>query len=200
MDRIQFPDSPLEIPNFLGGAWQPGSGPVHEIRSPWTGMAIGKLYSSDASDVAAAVEAAKGPAKAWGELSLKDRTAVMFRFRDELLARMEPIAQSVSAESGKLLAESKAGLMKGIEVLEFALSLQNLDDGGKMIVSSGVTCEYRREPLGIVAGITPFNFPAMVPMWMIPLAITVGNAFVWKPSDKTPLTSLLIAEAAVTSE
>ncbi len=196
MDHIQFPDSPLEVPNFLGGAWQPGSGPVHEIRSPWTGMAIGKLYSSNASDVAAAVEAAKGPAKAWGELSLKDRTAVMFRFRDELLARMEPIAHSVSSESGKLLAESKAGLMKGIEVLEFALSLQNLDDGGKMIVSSGVTCEYRREPLGIVAGITPFNFPAMVPMWMIPLAITVGNAFVWKPSDKTPMTSLLIAEAA----
>lgn len=196
MTHLQFSESIIEARNFIAGRWVAGSGATQPIRSPWTGKAIGKLYSSATSDVASAVEAAKGPAKAWGELSLKERTSVMFRFRDELLARMESIAQSVSAESGKLLAESRAGLMKGIEVLEFALSLQNLDDGGKMIVSSGVTCEYRRESLGIVAGITPFNFPAMVPMWMIPLAITVGNAFVWKPSDKTPLTSLLIAEAA----
>lgn len=85
--------------------------------------------------------------------------------------------------------------MKGIEVLEFALSLQNLDLGGKMEVSRGVTCEYRREPLGVVLGITPFNFPAMVPMWTIPIALALGNAYVWKPSDKTPLTSVRIANA-----
>src|SRR5262249_42257269 len=82
-----------------------------------------------------------------------------------------------------------------IEVLEFALSLQNADAGGRMEVSRGVFCEYRREPLGVVAGITPFNFPAMVPMWMIPIALTLGNSFVWKPSEKTPLTSILIANA-----
>ena len=85
--------------------------------------------------------------------------------------------------------------MKGIEVLEFALSIQNLDLGGKVEVSRGVSCEYRREPLGVVANITPFNFPAMVPMWTIPIALALGNAYVWKPSDKTPLTAQKIANA-----
>jgi malonate-semialdehyde dehydrogenase (acetylating)/methylmalonate-semialdehyde dehydrogenase len=84
--------------------------------------------------------------------------------------------------------------MKGVEVLEFALSLQNLDSGGRMEVSRGVHCEYRRMPLGVVAGITPFNFPAMVPMWMMPIAIALGNAFVWKPSEKVPMTSQLLGE------
>ncbi len=196
MHMLQFSDPDTEVRNLIGGGWIPGGGPVAELRSPWTGQGIGRLFASSAADVATAVKAAQGPARAWGDLPLKERTAVMFRFRDELFARQDAIANSVSAESGKLLSESRAGLLKGIEVLEFALSLQNLDGGGKMLVSTGVTCEYRREPLGIVAGITPFNFPAMVPMWMIPLAITAGNAFLWKPSDKTPLTSLLLAEAA----
>lgn len=120
---------------------------------------------------------------------------MMFRFREELLRNVERISHCVAAESGKLPLEARAGVLKGVEVLEYALSLQNLDDGAKVQVSAGVTCEVRREPLGVVAGITPFNFPAMVPMWMIPLAITMGNAFVWKPSDKTPLTSRFLAEA-----
>ena len=85
--------------------------------------------------------------------------------------------------------------MKGLEVLEFALSLQNMDVGGRMEVSRGVSCEYRRIPLGVVANITPFNFPAMVPMWTIPISLALGNAYIWKPSDKTPLTSIEIANA-----
>jgi len=85
--------------------------------------------------------------------------------------------------------------MKGLEVLEFALSLQNMDVGGRMEVSRGVSCEYRRIPLGVVANITPFNFPAMVPMWTIPISLALGNAYIWKPSDKTPLTSIEIAKA-----
>lgn len=88
-----------------------------------------------------------------------------------------------------------AGLQKGIEVLEFALAIQNLDIGGRAEVSRGVSCEYRRVPLGVVAGITPFNFPAMVPLWTIPIALTLGNAYLWKPSEKTPLTAMKIAGA-----
>jgi malonate-semialdehyde dehydrogenase (acetylating)/methylmalonate-semialdehyde dehydrogenase len=107
-----------------------------------------------------------------------------------LLRDINLIANQVSLESGKTLTEAKAGLLKGIEVLEFALSLQNLDTGGKIEVSRGVYCEYRRESLGVTVGITPFNFPAMVPMWMIPISIALGNSFVLKPSDKTPLTSV----------
>src|SRR3989344_39824 len=93
------------------------------------------------------------------------------------------------------MEEARAGLMKGIEVLEFALAIQNLDLGGKVEVSRGVTGEFKREPLGVVANITPFNFPAMVPMWTIPIALALGNAYVWKPSDKTPLTAMLIGNA-----
>ncbi len=126
---------------------------------------------------------------------MKDRAKILFEFRNILLREQDAIATLKGAESGKIFAEAKAGLMKGIEVLEFALSIQNLDLGGRVEVSRGVSCEYRREPLGVVANVTPFNFPAMVPMWTIPIALALGNAYVWKPSDKTPLTARKIADA-----
>ena len=126
---------------------------------------------------------------------MKERAQVLFRFRDILLRDIKKIAQRISSECGKTLSEAEAEVFKGIEVTEFAVSLQNLDVGGRLEVSRGVFCEYRREPLGVVAGVTPFNFPAMVPMWMIPIALALGDAFVWKPSDKTPLTSKLLADA-----
>jgi malonate-semialdehyde dehydrogenase (acetylating)/methylmalonate-semialdehyde dehydrogenase len=126
---------------------------------------------------------------------MKERAKVLFNFRNILLRDIDMIAHVKSSESGKTFDEGKAGLMKGIEVLEYALSLQNADLGGKVEVSRGVMCEYRREALGVVANITPFNFPAMVPMWTIPISLALGNAYVWKPSDKTPLTALKIADA-----
>jgi len=97
-------------------------------------------------------------------------------------------------EAGKTVAEARAGILKGLEVAEFAASLQNLDSGAAMDVSRGVTCEFRREPLGVVVGIVPFNFPAMVPLWMYPIALTLGNCFILKPSEKVPLTSQWMAE------
>lgn len=194
-ERVRFEPELLEALNLAGGRWEKGGGAARDLLSPWTGQRIGRVFESTAADVDRAVQAALAPGRAWGLLPLKERTQVMFRFREALMADLDSLAHSVAAESGKLPSEGRAGVMKGIEVLEFALSLQNLDDGAKVLVSSGVTCEVRREPLGVVAGVTPFNFPAMVPLWMIPIALTVGNAFVWKPSDKTPLTSLLIAEA-----
>ncbi|MBK8725698.1 MAG: CoA-acylating methylmalonate-semialdehyde dehydrogenase [Holophagaceae bacterium] len=193
-ERVRFEPELLEALNLAGGRWEKGGGAARDLLSPWTGQRIGRVFESTAADVDRAVQAAVAPGRAWGLLPLKERTQVMFRFREALMADLDRLAHSVAAESGKLPSEGRAGVMKGIEVLEFALSLQNLDDGAKVLVSSGVTCEVRREPLGVVAGVTPFNFPAMVPLWMIPIALTVGNAFVWKPSDKTPLTSLLIAE------
>src|SRR5207253_1108695 len=93
------------------------------------------------------------------------------------------------------IEEAKAGIIKGIEVLEFATSLQNAYLGGVSEVSRGVSCEMRREPLGVVVGIVPFNFPAMVPLWMYPIAIALGNSFILKPSEKVPLTSQFIAKA-----
>ncbi|MBC7693501.1 MAG: CoA-acylating methylmalonate-semialdehyde dehydrogenase [Methylotenera sp.] len=194
-NSVTLPTQPIDCLNSIGGQWKAGSGPSFDISSPYFGKKIGQAKSSTKADIDQAVKEAQKAAVSWGRTPIKERSQVMFRFRQILLRDLETISSTISLESGKTLAEARAGLMKGIEVLEFALSLQNLDEGGKMEVSRGVSCEYRREPLGVVAGITPFNFPAMVPMWMIPIAITLGNSFIWKPSDKTPLTSMPIANA-----
>ncbi len=192
---LEIPKKPIQLENYIGGKWVPGKGDSHKIISPYTNSVIGEFSEATEKQVDEAVKKAHQGFLEWSQVSIKDRAKVMFNFRQILLRDIDLISNTISIESGKTLAEAKAGLMKGIEVLEFAISLQNLDNLGKMEVSRGVHCEYRREPLGVVAGITPFNFPAMVPMWMIPIAITIGNAFVWKPSDKTPLTSKQIAES-----
>ena len=111
-----------------------------------------------------------------------------------LLRDLDRLAHSAARESGKTVAEGRAEVLKAIEVLEFAVGLQDSDVGGAMDVSRGVRCEYLREPLGVTVGITPFNFPAMVPMWMFANAIAAGNTFVLKPSEKDPSASLFLAE------
>ncbi|MEQ1876137.1 MAG: aldehyde dehydrogenase family protein, partial [Bdellovibrionia bacterium] len=185
----------IDCPNFIGGAWVDGEGARVEITSPLTGQKIGAYSVPSTGQIAKALDAASKAQIEWAKAPLKERARVLFNARENLLRSADEISKLKGAECGKVFDEAKAGLMKGIEVLEFALSLQNLDLGGRIEVSRGVSCEYRREALGVVAGITPFNFPAMVPMWMIPIAIALGNAFVWKPSDKTPLTSRKISEA-----
>ena len=195
MNQIRLPQNPVVCQNFVAGKWESARGEKHELVSPYFGKAVGSFVESTAEDVARAVAAAKHASIFWTKAPIKERTQIMFRFREILLRDIDAISQRISLESGKTLAEAHAGLMKGIEVLEFALSLQNREEGGRLEVSRGVFCETRREPVGVVAGITPFNFPAMVPMWMIPIALTLGNSFIWKPSDKTPMTSLLIANA-----
>jgi malonate-semialdehyde dehydrogenase (acetylating)/methylmalonate-semialdehyde dehydrogenase len=194
-NMVQIPDKPIPFFNYSGGQFIPGTGEKLKIQSPYSNSIIGEARSSTPADIDKIIKDALSAQPKWAEAPLKERAQVLFRLREILIRDIEKISHRVSAECGKTLAEAKAGIMKGVEVIEFATSLPNLDIGGKMEVSRGVFCEYRREPLGIVAGITPFNFPAMVPLWMMPIAIALGNAFVWKPSDKTPLTSLLIAEA-----
>jgi malonate-semialdehyde dehydrogenase (acetylating)/methylmalonate-semialdehyde dehydrogenase len=195
MDKVTLPRERLTAPCFIGGKFVEGNGERFEITSPWFGTIVGESHESTQSDLDQAVSEAKEAFTKWSKTPIKERTQVMFKFREILLRDLEKIAHVVSLENGKLLSEAKAGLLKGIEVLEYATSLQNSDTGGKMEVSRGVFCEYRREPLGVVASITPFNFPAMVPMWTIPIALTLGNSFIWKPSEKTPLTSMFIAQA-----
>jgi malonate-semialdehyde dehydrogenase (acetylating)/methylmalonate-semialdehyde dehydrogenase len=195
MISVKLPSEILSADNFIAGKWVKGSGEKGQVLSPYNHQVIGEFHHSNSSDVDLAVGFALKAQKDWANTPLKERTKVMFNFRHILLRDQEMIAHLKSSESGKTYAEGLAGLMKGIEVLEFAISLQNLDLGGKLEVSRGVHCEYRREPLGVVANITPFNFPAMVPMWTIPIALTLGNAYIWKPSEKTPLTSIMIANA-----
>lgn len=196
-DRPRLPEPPIDCRNLVGPSWTTACGDVIELRSPWTDAVIGHMRESSPADLDAVVNSCHVAARDWAATPLKERCQVMFRVREQLLSRVDDLSHTISAESGKTLAEAKAGLLKGIEVLEFATSLQNADTGGRLEVSRGVSCEVQREPLGVVAGITPFNFPAMVPMWMIPIAITLGNAFVWKPSDKTPLTSIGIGQAFI---
>ncbi len=194
-NKVTLPSEKLSAPCFIGGKFVNGKGPRFEVTSPWFGKTVGESYESTQEDLDQTVSAAREAFVKWSQTPIKERTQVMFRFREILLRDIEKIAHTVALENGKLISEAKAGLMKGLEVLEFATSLQNSDSGGKIEVSRGVFCEYRREPLGVVASITPFNFPAMVPMWTIPIALTLGNSFIWKPSEKTPLTSAAIARS-----
>jgi malonate-semialdehyde dehydrogenase (acetylating)/methylmalonate-semialdehyde dehydrogenase len=197
MNEITLPSSQLEAMNLIGGEWVKGLGDTIDVYSPYNGEVVGKTYCASADQINQAILKAKDAQKVWERTPLKERTQVMFKFREILHRDIDKISNVVSLENGKLVAESKAGILKGIEVLEYAISLQNLDSGSKMEVSRGVQCEYRREALGVVASITPFNFPAMVPMWTIPIALTLGNSYVWKPSEKTPLTATLIGEALI---
>ncbi len=181
--------------NFISNVWVTGEAGSQDVVSPYNGHKIGSFSVPSEKQISNAIEGAAKAQKEWGRLPIKERSKVLFNFRNVLLREQDEISHLKSSESGKTFDEAKAGLMKGIEVLEYALSIQNIDLGGKLEVSRGVTCEFRREPIGVVANITPFNFPAMVPMWTIPIALALGNAYIWKPSDKTPLTALKIATA-----
>jgi malonate-semialdehyde dehydrogenase (acetylating)/methylmalonate-semialdehyde dehydrogenase len=190
-----IPKEKISCDNLIQGQWVKGEGGKVEVISPYNGQVIGEISIPSQKQIDQAIQGANKAQKNWAALPVKERSRVLYNFRNILIRDADSISHLKSSESGKTFAEAKAGLMKGIEVLEFALSIQNLDLGGKVEVSKGVTCEYKREALGVVANITPFNFPAMVPMWTIPIALALGNAYVWKPSDKTPLTSLKIANA-----
>lgn len=181
---------------YDGRAHAPIGGRYLDVASPYTGAVVAKVAMSDERDVVRAVEAADRASRGWRETPIKERSQVLYRFRELVLANLDELSNLAALEAGKTIDEARAGIMKGIEVTEFALSLQNMDRGGVLEVSRGVTCEVRREPLGVVVGITPFNFPAMVPFWMFPIALTVGNSFILKPSEKVALTPTRLAELA----
>ncbi|MGD0678553.1 MAG: CoA-acylating methylmalonate-semialdehyde dehydrogenase [Polyangiaceae bacterium] len=181
--------------NLVGGAWRrPEHGLTRSIVSPYTGHAIGAVGCSTKADVDAAVVAASRAFPGWAATPIKERVRPLRRFYDLVTRSSRDFADTVALESGKTPAEALAGIERGLEVVEFALSLPNLEQGGAQPVARGVTCEVRREPLGVVAGVTPFNFPAMVPMWMFPIALTLGNAFVLKPSEKVPISACRLGE------
>ncbi len=192
-----FPTKPIELGHFIGGQWFFPSTPTHSIYSPYNQQLLGFYSECSPQEIDHGIQEAQKAFLKWKKIPLKERCQLLFYWRQILLRDAKSISHVIASESGKLPQEAYAGLMKGIEVLEFAISLENLDSGSFMEVSRGVTCAYQREPLGVVAGITPFNFPAMVPMWMIPLTLATGNAFVWKPSEQTPLTSKWLIESLV---
>ncbi len=164
------------------------------VTSPINGRILGAIQVADAAVVNRAVTTASAAASEWGRLPIKERVQPLFRFKHLAEQHIVDLSTLASNESGKTIAEAEAGIRKGLEVVEYACSLPAVMTGGMQEVSNGVDCHARQVPLGVVAGITPFNFPAMVPLWMIPIAIAMGNAFILKPSEQVPLTATRIAD------
>ena len=181
---------------LVGGEWVDSSASEFgDINNPSTGEIIAKVPMGGAQDVDRAVRAAQEAFFDWAETPIVERARVMFRFKNLMEARYEEIAKLVTREHGKTLAEAKASVQRGIEVVEFACGIPSLMNGECIEnIARNVDCETMRHPIGVCVGITPFNFPAMVPLWMYPIALTCGNTFVLKPSEKVPLSSMLIAE------
>ncbi|KAB8187580.1 CoA-acylating methylmalonate-semialdehyde dehydrogenase [Nonomuraea phyllanthi] len=183
------------VTHWINGALVDGaSGRTAEIFNPATGEVSGHVALASAAEVDAAVAAAVAAFPAWRDASLVKRTRVLFKFRELMEAHRDELAALISSEHGKVHSDALGEVARGIEVVEFACGIPHLLKGGfSEGVSTRVDTYSIRQPLGVVAGITPFNFPAMVPMWMFPIAIACGNAFVLKPSERDPSASLLMA-------
>ncbi len=165
------------------------------VFDPATGQQTKEVLLADAVDVEAAVAAAKDAFDEWSQTSISKRTKVLFAFRELVNKHAGELAELITDEHGKVLSDALGEVQRGLEVVEFACGIPSLLKGDYSDnVSSDVDTFSFREPLGVVAGITPFNFPAMVPMWMFPVAIACGNTFVLKPSERDPSASIRIAE------
>jgi len=184
------------ITHWIGGERYAGAAERRgDVTNPATGAVSGTVDFASGADVDAAVAAAKAAYPAWRDASLAKRTQILFRFRELLVAHQDEIAALISAEHGKVHSDALGEVARGLEVVEFACGIPHLLKGGHSEnVSTKVDAYSIRQPLGVVAGITPFNFPAMVPMWMFPVAIACGNTFVLKPSEKDPSASMRLAE------
>ena len=172
-----------------------------DVYRPATGRVIRHVPLADAADVDAAVRAAHRAFPAWRDTPPLKRARVLMRFRELLLAHKRELVGLISEEHGKTLADADGSLTRGIEVVEFATGIPHLLKGEHAEdVGRHIDCHSVLQPLGVCAGVTPFNFPAMVPLWMVPVALACGNTFVLKPSEKVPSTALCMAELLTEAE
>jgi malonate-semialdehyde dehydrogenase (acetylating)/methylmalonate-semialdehyde dehydrogenase len=189
-------DPMREIGHYIAGEVRPaspgaGRSPVHD---PATGVVTGRVELADAAVAGNAVAAAVAAFPAWAQTAPLKRARVLFRFRELLLENQRVLAAAITAEHGKTLDDAMGEVMRGIEIVEFACGVPRLLSGlHSDNVGGGIDNWNLRQPLGVCVGITPFNFPVMVPLWMFPLAIACGNSFVLKPSERDPTPSLLMA-------
>jgi len=179
-----------------GGSWiDSESSRFGDVFNPSTGHVIAKVPLCTAAEVGRVIEAAAEALPKWAETPVVERAQLMFRYRELMKQNFEELASIVTREHGKTMPEARASVQRGVEMIEFACGIpsmimgQNLDN-----IARNVDCETVRHPVGVCAGITPFNFPAMVPLWMYPVAITCGNTFVLKPSEKVPLSAIRMGE------
>jgi malonate-semialdehyde dehydrogenase (acetylating)/methylmalonate-semialdehyde dehydrogenase len=184
------------ISHWIDGAHVAGSsGRTSPVFNPATGLRSADVDLASAAEVDTAIASAKAAAREWRSASLSRRSAVLFAFRQLLADNAGELAKIVTSEHGKVLADAAGEVARGLENVEFACGVPQLTKGGfSEQASTGVDVYSIRQPLGVVAGITPFNFPVMVPLWMAANAIACGNAFVLKPSEKDPSASLFLAD------
>jgi malonate-semialdehyde dehydrogenase (acetylating)/methylmalonate-semialdehyde dehydrogenase len=165
------------------------------VYNPASGEATGEVPFATAADVDRAVAAAARAFESWSRTGLNKRATILFAFRELVRQRADDLARLIVSEHGKVLADARGEVQRGLEVVDFACGIPQLIKGEfSENVSAGVDSYSLRQPLGVVAGITPFNFPVMVPMWMFPIAIAAGNSFILKPSERDPSPALLLAE------
>ncbi|MFL6135328.1 MAG: CoA-acylating methylmalonate-semialdehyde dehydrogenase [Nocardioidaceae bacterium] len=184
------------VNHWIAGKPTPGAGERRTpVWNPATGEQQAEVALASSRDVDDAVAAARQAFETWSQASLSARTKVLFAFRQLVADNVDRIAEAITDEHGKVLSDARGEVQRGLEVVEFACGIPQLLKGDfSAQVSTEVDLYSVREPLGVCAGITPFNFPAMVPMWMFPVAIACGNTFVLKPSERDPSAALILAE------
>ncbi|MGQ0813414.1 MAG: CoA-acylating methylmalonate-semialdehyde dehydrogenase [Gemmatimonadota bacterium] len=180
--------------NMIGGKPAAAAGQSLEVFDPSLGEVISRVPLSSSSDVDAAVRAAQTALPAWAATPIKERVQVLYRYRQLLEQNVAELSALVTEENGKIASEATAEILKSIELTEFACSLPQITAGEVLEVSRGVECRIEKYPVGVVASITPFNFPNMVPNWTFPNAIALGNCMILKPSELVPISANRIAE------
>ncbi|KAB8142247.1 CoA-acylating methylmalonate-semialdehyde dehydrogenase [Chloroflexia bacterium SDU3-3] len=180
-----------QLPNFINGTWQPSSATaLLDVRNPATAEILARVPLSPAAEVDAAAQAAQAAFQEWRRTPVTDRIQYLFKLKALLEANIDDIARTITMECGKTYGESVAELRRGIENVETACGMPKLIQGyNNEDIARGIDEHMFRQPLGVVAAITPFNFPGMIPLWFLPYAVACGNCFILKPSEKVPLTS-----------
>src|SRR5436305_6282194 len=183
------------VRNYIGGTFVDTTAGDHlDVTNPADGSVISRVPLSAAADVDRAVDAATKAFPAWSAMPIKERVQVFFKYKTLLEKNIDELAKLVTEENGKIDSEARAEVLKSAELTEFACSLPQLVPGEVLEVSRGVECRVERYPVGVVASITPFNFPNMVPNWTIPNALALGNCMILKPSEQVPISAGRIAE------
>ncbi len=183
-----------EVKNFINGEHIRNGQPSLDILSPIDGSTISTIPMSGKTELDQAVQSASAAFKGWSGLTLKERVQVFFKYRTLLEEHLDELTQLVTLENGKTYGEAKGEVLKSIELCEFAVSMPQIVTNEIQEVSRGVECKIERKPVGVVACITPFNFPNMVPHWTIPNALVLGNTVILKPSELVPLSAMRMAE------
>ncbi len=186
------------IAHFINGAAAPGRGEQRDVFDPNTGTVQARVEMAFADDINAAVTAARNAQPEWAALNPQRRARVFFRFKDLIEQNMDSLARLLSSEHGKTIADARGEIQRGLEVVEFCCGVPHLLKGEHTEgAGGGIDVWSMRQPLGVVAGITPFNFPAMIPLWMMAPAIACGNTFILKPSERDPSVPVRLAELAL---